>query len=68
MRNPDAYERLILDTVRGNQTLFMRRDEVEAAWAWVDPNHRSMVRLQRQPQGLHGRHLGPFGRHRAHRA
>ena len=36
-RNPDAYERLILDTVRGNQTLFMRRDEVEAAWAWVDP-------------------------------
>ncbi len=37
MRNPDAYERLILDTVRGNQTLFMRRDEVEAAWAWVDP-------------------------------
>ena len=37
VRNPDAYERLILDTVRGNQTLFMRRDEVEAAWAWVDP-------------------------------
>jgi glucose-6-phosphate 1-dehydrogenase len=36
-RNPDAYERLILDVVRGNQTLFMRRDEVEAAWAWVDP-------------------------------
>ena len=23
--------------VRGNQTLFMRRDEVEAAWRWVDP-------------------------------
>ncbi len=37
VRNPDAYERLILDVVRGNQTLFMRRDEVEAAWAWVDP-------------------------------
>ncbi|UDL93783.1 MULTISPECIES: glucose-6-phosphate dehydrogenase [Lichenihabitans] len=36
-RNPDAYERLILDVVRGNQTLFMRRDEVEAAWSWVDP-------------------------------
>ena len=36
-RNPDAYERLILDVVRGNQTLFMRRDEVEAAWRWVDP-------------------------------
>jgi glucose-6-phosphate 1-dehydrogenase len=36
-RNPDAYERLVLDVVRGNQTLFMRRDEVEAAWTWIDP-------------------------------
>jgi glucose-6-phosphate 1-dehydrogenase len=36
-RSPDAYERLILDVIRGNQTLFMRRDEVEAAWAWIDP-------------------------------
>ncbi len=36
-RHPDAYERLLLDVIRGNQTLFMRRDEVEAAWAWIDP-------------------------------
>ncbi|MCD9150030.1 glucose-6-phosphate dehydrogenase [Pseudophaeobacter flagellatus] len=36
--NPaDAYERLIMDVVRGNQTLFMRGDEVEAAWGWIDP-------------------------------
>ncbi|WP_283177695.1 glucose-6-phosphate dehydrogenase [Gemmobacter sp. 24YEA27] len=34
---PDAYERLIMDVIRGNQTLFMRGDEVEAAWAWTDP-------------------------------
>ncbi len=33
----DAYERLIMDVIRGDQTLFMRGDEVEAAWAWVDP-------------------------------
>ncbi|MEP1329794.1 glucose-6-phosphate dehydrogenase [Pseudophaeobacter sp.] len=33
----DAYERLIMDVVRGNQTLFMRGDEVEAAWGWTDP-------------------------------
>jgi len=26
-----------MDVVRGNPTLFMRRDEVEAAWAWVEP-------------------------------
>jgi glucose-6-phosphate 1-dehydrogenase len=37
VRNPDAYERLLMDVVRGNQTLFMRRDEVAAAWKWVDP-------------------------------
>jgi glucose-6-phosphate 1-dehydrogenase len=37
VRNPDAYERLVLDVVRGDQTLFMRRDEVEAAWSWIDP-------------------------------
>lgn len=36
-RNPDAYERLLMDVMRGNQTLFMRRDEVEAAWQWIDP-------------------------------
>jgi glucose-6-phosphate 1-dehydrogenase len=36
-RFPDAYERLLMDTVRGNPTLFMRHDEVEAAWAWVEP-------------------------------
>lgn len=33
----EAYERLIMDVIRGNQTLFMRGDEVEAAWAWTDP-------------------------------
>jgi glucose-6-phosphate 1-dehydrogenase len=37
VRNPDAYERLLMDVVRGNQTLFMRRDEVAAAWRWIDP-------------------------------
>jgi len=37
MHVPDAYERLIMDVIRGNQTLFMRGDEVEAAWAWTDP-------------------------------
>ena len=34
---PEAYERLLLDVIRGSQTLFMRRDELEAAWEWVDP-------------------------------
>ncbi|MFO1151614.1 MAG: glucose-6-phosphate dehydrogenase [Alsobacter sp.] len=37
VRSPDAYERLLMDVVRGSQTLFMRRDEVDAAWDWIDP-------------------------------
>ena len=31
-----AYERLLLDLIEGEQTLFLRRDEVEAQWRWVD--------------------------------
>ncbi len=31
-----AYERLLLDALKGNSTLFVRRDEVEAAWSWID--------------------------------
>ena len=35
-RKNDAYERLLLDVIRSNPTLFMRLDEVEEAWKWVD--------------------------------
>ena len=35
-RSPDAYERLLLDVIRGRPTLFMRVDEVQAAWRWTD--------------------------------
>jgi len=31
-----AYERLILEAIKNNQTLFVRRDEAEAAWVWID--------------------------------
>lgn len=36
IRYPDAYERLLMEVLRGNPALFMRRDEVESAWRWVD--------------------------------
>lgn len=36
MRKRTAYERLYLDAIEGNGTLFVRRDETEAAWHWVD--------------------------------
>lgn len=57
-RWPEAYERLILDVVRGNATLFMRRDEVEAAWAWIEPIleewERSDVPVSYYPAGSWG--------------
>ena len=35
-RIPDAYERLLLEVMRGNQNLFVRKDEIEHAWQWCD--------------------------------
>ncbi|MGV8916251.1 MAG: glucose-6-phosphate dehydrogenase [Pseudomonas sp.] len=35
-RTPDAYERLLLEVMRGNQNLFVRKDEIEYAWQWCD--------------------------------
>jgi glucose-6-phosphate 1-dehydrogenase len=41
-RSPPAYERLLLEAMLGDPTLFARRDEVEAAWAIVSPLLRAM--------------------------
>jgi glucose-6-phosphate 1-dehydrogenase len=58
-RNPDAYERLIMDVVRGNQTLFMRRDEVEAAWKWIDPIQAAWQDNGQEAQGYTAGTWGP---------
>jgi len=34
--SPEAYEHLLLDAIQGDSTLFIRRDEVEASWRFVD--------------------------------
>ena len=59
VRNPDAYERLIMDVIRGNQTLFMRRDEVDAAWQWIDPILESWSATKDQPKGYTAGTWGP---------
>ncbi len=46
----DAYERLIMDVIRGNQTLFMRGDEVEAAWEWTDAILAAWANSSGRPQ------------------
>ena len=56
---PDAYERLIMDVIRGDQTLFMRRDEVEAAWAWTDPIIAAWVESGQAPQAYDSGGSGP---------
>ena len=59
VRNPDAYERLLMDIIRGNPTLFMRGDEVEAAWRWVDPILRAWERDGRSPHAYTAGTWGP---------
>ncbi|QYK40161.1 MAG: glucose-6-phosphate dehydrogenase [Paracoccaceae bacterium] len=56
---PDAYERLIMDVIRGNQTLFMRGDEVEAAWAWTDPVIAGWEARGDRPRGYDPGSSGP---------
>ena len=57
---PEAYERLIMDVIRGNQTLFMRGDEVEAAWEWTDPIIRPGTRAGSRPLPYDAGSAGPI--------
>jgi glucose-6-phosphate 1-dehydrogenase len=53
----DAYERLLLEAMRGNSTLFISREEIEQAWTWGDSMQNAWVaRLinQRLTQRVHG--------------
>jgi glucose-6-phosphate 1-dehydrogenase len=56
--SPDAYQRLLLDAMRGDSTLFTRTDEVETAWALVTPmleeQQNSTVDLPTYPAGSWG--------------
>jgi glucose-6-phosphate 1-dehydrogenase len=58
-RRQDAYERLLLDVLRGNPTLFMRNDEADAAWRWVQPVLDSWNSEQVAPIGYTAGTWGP---------
>ncbi len=58
---PDAYERLLLDVIRGRQTLFMSRDELEEAWRWTDGILDGWNEYPQPVASLSGRRLGPGG-------
>ena len=58
-RTPLAYERLLLDVIRGNATLFMHRSEVEAAWRWVEPVLEGWESLGGRPRSYPAGSWGP---------
>ena len=58
-RRAEAYERLLIDVVRGRLTHFMRRDELEAAWQWADPIIEGWKTLDEKPHSYAAGSWGP---------
>lgn len=58
IRYSDSYERLVIEVLRGNPALFMRRDEIESAWRWIDD---ILEGWQEQNQKLHLYSAGTWG-------
>jgi glucose-6-phosphate 1-dehydrogenase len=54
-----AYERLLLDLIEGQQTLFVRRDEVEAQWRWVDGIRKVWAAESMEVKGYSAGSWGP---------
>jgi glucose-6-phosphate 1-dehydrogenase len=58
--SPEAYERLLLDAMSGDATLFARRDEVEEAWGFIDVIERAWIAKEQKP-GLFFYPAGSWG-------
>ena len=58
-RTFQAYERLLLDVIRGVTTLFMHRTEVEAAWRWTEQVLEGWQTLDRHPRPYNAGNWGP---------
>jgi glucose-6-phosphate 1-dehydrogenase len=58
--SPEAYERLLLDAMSGDATLFARRDEVEQAWEFIDVIEHAWSSKEKQP-GLYNYPAGSWG-------
>jgi glucose-6-phosphate 1-dehydrogenase len=56
-----AYERLLLEAIKNNQTLFVRRDEAEAAWAWIDAIEEGWAHYGVKPSPYAAGSWGPSG-------
>jgi glucose-6-phosphate 1-dehydrogenase len=58
-RRAEAYERLLMDVIKGRLTHFMRRDELEAAWTWVEPILNGWAELDDKPRDYSAGSWGP---------
>lgn len=58
-RRAEAYERLLIDVIKGRLTHFMRRDELEAAWSWVEPIINGWQQLNDKPKAYTAGSWGP---------
>jgi len=58
-RRLDAYERLLTDVIKGNLMLFMRRDELDAAWEWIDPIREAWEQHDEKPKSYTAGSWGP---------
>ena len=58
-RRAEAYERLLMDVIKGRLTHFMRRDELEAAWMWVEPILNGWQTLDDKPRPYSSGSWGP---------
>ncbi len=58
-RRAEAYERLLMDVIKGRLTHFMRRDELEAAWTWVEPIQNGWATLDEKPRPYTAGTWGP---------
>ena len=58
-RIADAYERLLLESMRGNQALFISREEVEQAWKWIDSIQDAWAELNEPPKSYPAGTWGP---------
>jgi glucose-6-phosphate 1-dehydrogenase len=59
-RQHSAYEKLLVDLLRGSQTLFLRHDELEAAWTWIDPILEAWQNSDKPPSTYSAGTWGPF--------
>jgi glucose-6-phosphate 1-dehydrogenase len=58
-RIADAYERLILEVMHGNQALFVHRDEVERSWTWIDSIQEAWAQSNEPPKNYPAGSWGP---------